>query len=568
MIDYEFLDFNIKEEIKNVKKIIDGSIPNIKEISQNFTKEEEIFFAEEVEKINNFNFGQKRYLILTNKALYNYKKGFFSSSLTLKRRFPYTNILGITIESFYSCNIIIHGKDTEYDYYYKYFPVEKLVGYIAAFYELETSKPLKIVKVSKDTIFKEYVTTKDEKIKDPNFTKFNDDKALLNLLPIYFNKITKKPRKLLKHEERVKACEKIAETKSYKMFDLIKINPSLLEKICVICLKDKDNNEEINIDYTEFHNRAVVKGTYLQELRQYLNQENVKNLRNFIEPEKCPHFYHKYCLNYFEYLMEGKAFYKKCELCKFGITTRNFYLFDFMINNHYMYFHFHYNRLFYDVSINKCLFMAYEDIYTSFIENYLYLIASGEKRKIVEEALTLRHKCVISSPYQEIIEHDEKNNYKFIIKFNNESIKKYQEKLEKANKIYNERHKKDKRNESNSDSDSDRSDHDNYRNDSDDEYNYRKEEKKTDNKRKKVGLFVCINCKRNCIFCRKKLDLMKMKEGNVKAHFDCVKDVKFCILCGNRNNLMNARTICKECRCSKYNYLNNCFFCKKSLNYY
>ena len=102
----------------------------------------------------------------------------------------------------------------------------------------------------------------------------------------------------------------------------------------------------------------------------------------------------------------------------------------------------------------------------------------------------------------------------------------------------------------------------------DDEYNYRKEEKKTDNKRKKVGLFVCINCKRNCIFCRKKLDLMKMKEGNVKAHFDCVKDVKFCILCGNRNNLMNARTICKECRCSKYNYLNNCFFCKKSLNYY
>ena len=71
MIDYEFLDFNIKEEIKNVKKIIDGSIPNIKEISQNFTKEEEIFFAEEVEKINNFNFGQKRYLILTNKALYN-----------------------------------------------------------------------------------------------------------------------------------------------------------------------------------------------------------------------------------------------------------------------------------------------------------------------------------------------------------------------------------------------------------------------------------------------------------------------------------------------------------------
>ena len=264
MIDYEFLDFNIKEEIKNVKKIIDGSIPNIKEISQNFTKEEEIFFAKEVEKINNFNIGQKRYWILTNKALYNYKKGFFSSSLTLKRRFPYTNILGITfIETSNSDYIIIHGKDTEYDYYYKYYPVGKLVGYIAAFYELETSNPLKIVKIFKDISFKEYVTTKDEKIKDPNFTKFNDNKALLNLLPIYFNKITKKPRKLLKHEERVKACEKIAETKSYKMFDLIKINPSLLEKICVICLKDKDNNEEINIDYTEFHNRAVVKGTYL-----------------------------------------------------------------------------------------------------------------------------------------------------------------------------------------------------------------------------------------------------------------------------------------------------------------
>ena len=144
MVDYEFLDFNLNNEIKNLKKYF-SSISDIKGKYEKFLNEsEESYFGEKVEKVNKFGIGQQRYLILTNKALYNFKSGLFSNSVTLKRRIPYINLKGITFERFGE-RIVIHGENNEYDYYYKIPSLKKVVGYLATFYELETSKPLKMI---------------------------------------------------------------------------------------------------------------------------------------------------------------------------------------------------------------------------------------------------------------------------------------------------------------------------------------------------------------------------------------------------------------------------------------
>ena len=190
-----------------------------------------------------------------------------------------------------------------------------------------------------------------------------------------------------------------------------------------------------------------------------------------------------------------------------------------------------------------------------------FIFLTEEKRKIVKEAIELRDKCYYNSAYQEKYKDDVDNYFNFVIEFNNESVKKYNERLEKAVKLYNQRHKNDNRESS-----------DDERNDSYDEYKYRKyrkepkyENKKSD-KKKKVNLYVCVESKRKCPFCRRKLELKEIRDGAIQAHSNCVQNVKFCIICGNRNNLLNTRSIYKECKYSENRYLYKCFFCKQSWN--
>ena len=73
--------------------------------------QEKIFYSGKITKYNNFNVGQERNFMITSKAVYNLKK------VSLKRRFEIKSIKGIT-KSKKSDGFIIHGGDSEYDYYF------------------------------------------------------------------------------------------------------------------------------------------------------------------------------------------------------------------------------------------------------------------------------------------------------------------------------------------------------------------------------------------------------------------------------------------------------------------
>ena len=150
----------------------------------------------------------------------------------------------------------------------------------------------------------------------------------------------------------------------------------------VICLKDKDNNEIKDINHVEANNHGLIRSQYLEQIVKYIRQENTNNLRDFIKPDKCPHFYHRYCLNFSCYLHNEYPYNEKsqCLLCKYGMTTRNFYLFDRHVDNDYYYFHLYFNDLL-GVTLKRCMSVFYNDIYSSFKKTIFFIFLLLRKEK-------------------------------------------------------------------------------------------------------------------------------------------------------------------------------------------
>ena len=100
----------------------------------------------------------------------------------------------------------------------------------------------------------------------------------------------------------------------------IQKDPSLIEKVCIICFKDKDYKEIVNIDKISYKERKIKKDEYLKELDHYINQVNFAKLKPFLIQDKCPHFYHKYCSNFSNYihlyLNASRDNKEKCILCQ------------------------------------------------------------------------------------------------------------------------------------------------------------------------------------------------------------------------------------------------------------
>ena len=132
---------------------------------------EKLYYSDKIIKINPYNISQERTILLTDEALYNLHKK------KLKRRIPFSEISGITFSTTNN-EFVIHGNDAEYDYYYISFDRNLLISLISKFYKKNTSKNLKICKVS-DKSLKSYVTGKKEKKKDGAFSKM-DEKFLIS----------------------------------------------------------------------------------------------------------------------------------------------------------------------------------------------------------------------------------------------------------------------------------------------------------------------------------------------------------------------------------------------------
>ena len=546
MVDYEFLDFNLNNEIKNLKKYF-SSISDIKGKYEKFLNEsEESYFGEKVEKVNKFGIGQQRYLILTNKALYNFKSGLFSNSVTLKRRIPYINLKGITFERFGE-RIVIHGENNEYDYYYKIPSLKKVVGYLATFYELETSKPLKMI-ILKTQSLKIYVTTEEEKKNNPNFSKFNEDNAIIQCLPRYFNDISMKQRELLSQKEKYekfKYCRYDQIVTLYQKF--IKKDPSLFEKVCIICLKDKDYKEIVNMDITKYIDQKIKKDEYLNELKHYINQKDLDRLKPFLIQDKCPHFYHKYCLNFKNFILRGDI-EEKCTLCQYGFTTRNLYLFDCPSPENYYRIHLYLNG----VSRLDGVVNSYNDMFKAFINKYICFISSDEKRKNVKESIEVRLKCLSNKEFCDNCEYWLRDIFRdplnFEIDFNDEKN------IQRYKKRYNDWERSLYKNNNDDD-------------DEDDEDYYRNEPKYENRNNKTERLNVCQKCEKFCLFCgKKKPGSLWYNSSSIKGHSGCISDIKSCIVCRSKVGLWNANNYCEDCRRKKSGFIAfNCYICKNKL---
>ena len=146
---------NISEIIKVVNKDINNKLSG-----------EKIIFSDSIIKINKKLVEQKRDLIITDQALYNFKE------TSLKRRLPIKSIKGLTV-SRSSDEFVIHGEDGEYDYHYKYKNNRKIIQILAAVYYNSSFHKLNLALVKENNL-NEYVTISKEKKRNKTKTKFND----------------------------------------------------------------------------------------------------------------------------------------------------------------------------------------------------------------------------------------------------------------------------------------------------------------------------------------------------------------------------------------------------------
>ena len=163
---------NYSEIIKVVNKDINNKLSG-----------EKIIFSDSIIKINKKLVEQKRDLIITDQALYNFNNN------SLKRRLPIKSIKGLTASKT-SDEFVIHGEDSEYDYHYTYKNKRKIIQILAAVYYSTTSHKLNFALV-KDSKLNEYVTVSKEKRKDKKISKFNDKFSLDIDIYLYGNLLRK-----------------------------------------------------------------------------------------------------------------------------------------------------------------------------------------------------------------------------------------------------------------------------------------------------------------------------------------------------------------------------------------
>ena len=180
--------------LSEIVKVVDKDI-------MNKLSGEKVIFSDKIIKINKKLIEQLRTLIITEKALYNFKEK------SLKRRLLIKDIFGITTSKI-SEEFVIHGEGQEYDYHYKYKNKRKIIQILAAVYYYNTFNKLRFVLVKEENL-KDYVTFMDEKKKDKTKTKI-DYKLLVDIdTYLYGNLLRKnsigKPRKSFNFASVMKA---------------------------------------------------------------------------------------------------------------------------------------------------------------------------------------------------------------------------------------------------------------------------------------------------------------------------------------------------------------------------
>lgn len=126
-------------------------------------KNEVLVYSDKIIKINRYNMSQDRQIVITNKALYNFKKK------SLKRRIDLIFIRGVSISKL-TDEFVVHGNEAEYDYDYVSSKRNLIIEILGDAYKSDVQKSL-ILCILDDKSLKGVVTLKAEKKKDANFSR-------------------------------------------------------------------------------------------------------------------------------------------------------------------------------------------------------------------------------------------------------------------------------------------------------------------------------------------------------------------------------------------------------------
>ena len=261
-------------------------------------------------------------IILTDKALYNVRIILFSKSL--QRRIPYKAIKGVSYSN--SKKFVIHGEKDKYDYYYQAYnliDMHQIICILAIFYLIENKKSLKIRFLLQKNL-EEFVTTRNDKKENINFSRM-DEKILTDTSKFIINhigsiKINKSKQEL--SEERDIKSKQITEVLR-KLYNLIEKDYTLINRICLICLKDKEYNDP-TIDAKAVENQESQIDFYVEKLINDIDEYRFNSLNNYLQSKECPHFFHDECK---KCVLRSNF---KCLLCQDFISIQSMYLFGMM----------------------------------------------------------------------------------------------------------------------------------------------------------------------------------------------------------------------------------------------
>lgn len=202
MKDYlEFRDYLCFAHDKDIKK----SISN-----------EQLFLSEKLDILYTFDIPVGRNLIITNCALYNL------DSKYVKKRIEIGNIIGITVSK-KSNQFVVHQKFNSNDNLYNSEKRDEIISTIAEVFNMTTHNKLPFSLTEEESL-SSYVTSKKQKITNPNFTlmKRNNDTFIENIL-YEKNKIDEKIQKMVNDElekfEKEKKPENLLLTSDQKELD-------------------------------------------------------------------------------------------------------------------------------------------------------------------------------------------------------------------------------------------------------------------------------------------------------------------------------------------------------------
>jgi serum/glucocorticoid-regulated kinase 2 len=246
----------LTKEFDYLKFVEDSSIPPL-------INNEKILFSDKIYKVNKWGFSQERNLVITEKAVYNFKKK------TMKRRIDTASIRGITITKVTE-EFVIHGNDEEYDYHFFSSKRKKIIEFVSrTFFEI-TKREFRLCELDLKTL-KSVVTNKKEKKKDQNFSRMPNTNIIPVCIYLYGTKndlnVNKKTSTVVRHNNTLFSKRKEITDVCLEDFKILKVlGRGSVAKVCLVeYIKTKEIyamksiKKDIIIDQEQIENTLLEK---------------------------------------------------------------------------------------------------------------------------------------------------------------------------------------------------------------------------------------------------------------------------------------------------------------------